>query len=120
MRTRPVSLTIVAWLFLVVGFWGLVHAGQRLLQDASASSFGRHEVVDVSLAAASGVLAGLGGGFLLGGRNWARWAIVVWMAFHLVISAMHSTEMLLVHTAIFAPIFFFLFRRPASVYLTRT
>jgi hypothetical protein len=38
------------------------------------------------------------------------------MAFHIVISALHSVLQLSIHVAIFSVILFFLFRRPESEY----
>ena len=62
------------------------------------------------------VLAIVAGVFMLYGRNWARWLLVAWMVFHLVISALHSTLMLLFHAVIFTGILYLLFRPPASAY----
>ena len=56
------------------------------------------------------------GVFMLYGRNWARWLLVAWIAFHICISALHSPLMLLMHVAIFSIILFFVFRRAASAY----
>jgi len=56
------------------------------------------------------------GVFMLYGRNWARWLLVAWMAFHIVLSALHSALQLLMHAVIFSVILYFLFRRPASAY----
>jgi len=40
------------------------------------------------------------------------------MAFHIVLSAMHDLPQLLVHCAIFGPILYVLFRRPATAFFT--
>ena len=88
----------------------------RYVRALSASAGGpdRHETLDYVYAASSQILALVGGAFLLAGRDWARWVLVVWMAAHLVLSAVHSAEQLLVHCALFTPIVYFLFRRRAS------
>ncbi len=119
MSTRPRSITILGWLFIAVGAGGLVAGSWRYIQALSASAGGidRHETLDYAYAAASQILALAGGAFLLRGRRWARWALVVWMAAHVVLSAMHATEQVLVHCALFAPIGYFLFRRRASAFL---
>ena len=54
--------------------------------------------------------------FMLRGHNWARWLLVAWIAFHIVISALHSFLQLALHVIIFSVILFFLFRRPAAEY----
>jgi hypothetical protein len=52
---------------------------------------------------------------LLRGYPWARWLLAGWMAFHIVLSALHDMETLLVHVALFAPILYLLFRpRPEA------
>jgi hypothetical protein len=56
------------------------------------------------------------GVFMLYGFNWARWLLVVWIAFHIVISILHSPFQLLVHTVLFAVVLYFLFRRQSSAY----
>jgi len=70
----------------------------------------------VHLARIAAIVSGL---FMVRGHNWARWLLVVWILFHLVISAMHSLTQLLLHAAIFTVILFFIFRRDASLYFTR-
>jgi hypothetical protein len=56
------------------------------------------------------------GAFMLRGRNWARWGLVVWLAYHVVLSALHTPFELLVHGLLFAVVLYFLFRQRASAY----
>jgi len=56
------------------------------------------------------------GVFMLKGHNWARWLLVLWIAFHIIISALHSTLFLLMHVVIFSVILYFVFRRQSSSY----
>ena len=69
----------------------------------------------VHLSHLASIVAGL---FMLRGHNWARWLLVAWIAFHIVISALHSVLQLLIHVVIFGVILFFLFRRPANTYFS--
>jgi hypothetical protein len=56
-----------------------------------------------------------GGGLgLLRGRNWARWLLVAWMVFHVGLSVYHSLAKVPMHSAIFAPILYFLFRHSSA------
>ena len=110
MRARPISITIVGWLFVAVGAVGLAGQVRRLLDGEEFDH-------DMAYASASELASVLGGAFLLGGRNWARWLLVAWMVFHIVLSALHDVPKLLVHAAIFAPIFYVLFRARASEFL---
>jgi hypothetical protein len=48
--------------------------------------------------------------------NWARWLLVVWMAFHIVLSALHSLAEVLIHCVLFTAILYLLFRRQSEPY----
>ena len=56
------------------------------------------------------------GAFMLKGHNWARWLLVLWVTFHIIISALHSILFLLMHVVIFFVILYFVFRRQSSAY----
>ena len=62
------------------------------------------------------ILAVLCGVFMLRGFNWARWLLLVWIAYHVILSVFHSPFELAVHGLLFAVIAYFLFRPQASVY----
>lgn len=114
MRERPLSITILGWLFMVFGSITLIGGLLPLAVVDTAGlidEFKSHWMVHLSRLAAI-----VGGLFMLHGFNWARWLLVVWMVFHIVISAAHSWLQLLIHLLIFSLILFFLFRRPASEY----
>jgi cytochrome b subunit of formate dehydrogenase len=64
----------------------------------------------------SRILAVLSGVFMLYGFDWARWLLVVWLVFHVILSVLHSPFQLLVHSLLFAVVLYFLFRPPASAY----
>lgn len=117
MRARPVSLTLVGWLFIVTGVVGAARGAWNAIQAESPLS--AHELGDLGWLALSEALAVSGGVATLLGRGWARCVLLVWMVGHLVISALHSVSLLLVHVAIFAPIVFLLFRPAATEYFRR-
>ena len=75
------------------------------------AEFKQHWMVHLSRLAA--IVSGL---FMLRGHNWARWLLAAWIAFHIVLSAVHSWLQLLIHVLIFSVILFFLFRPRASEY----
>jgi hypothetical protein len=105
----PVPLALVGWLFVAVGVGGIASHGWTFLHAS-----GPGEAADFAWAGGSGALALIGGTFLLLRRGWARWVLAFWMAGHIVLSAMHETEKLVVHVVIFTPIAWILFRRPAA------
>ena len=104
MPQRPRSITIISWLFIVFGSVALI--GGLITTDLKSHWY-------VHLSRLLQIVAGI---FMLYGRNWARWLLVAWIAFHIIISALHSTLFLVMHVAIFTVILFFLFRRQASAY----
>ena len=109
MNKRPTSVTVISGLFLVTGVVGLAyHATEFKLQSPFQS--GVFWVCLVRLLAIVGAL------FMLRARNWARWLLVIWMAYHVGLSAFHSASQSIIHGLLLAVFAYFLFRRPASVY----
>ncbi len=113
MSKRPLSITALGWLFIVVGAGSLIHHLAEFKAHPQAESALPLIVLVQSLAL-------LGGVFLLFGQNWARWLLATWMAFHVVISASHALHPLLVHLVLFGIIGYFLFRPAASAYFRGT
>ena len=109
-RKRPLSITIIGWLFVVFGGITLLSGVPPFGNTADLTS---HWYVHLSR-----ILAIVAGAFMLKGRNWARWLVVAWMAFHIVVGALHGLVTLLTHVVIFSVIFFFIFRRPAASYFS--
>jgi hypothetical protein len=70
----------------------------------------------VSLVRALAIVAG---GFMLRGSNWARWLSMLWISFHVIISAFHSIKELAIHILVFAAFAFVLFRSDAADYFRR-
>jgi hypothetical protein len=54
--------------------------------------------------------------FMLRGCNWARWLLLVWIAYHVILSAFHSLSELVMHSLLFALVAYFLLRPQASAY----
>lgn len=117
MKERPLSITIISWLFILFGsialLSGLLPIGGATA-DQLVAEFKSHWMVHVARLAA--IVSGL---FMLRGFNWARWLLVAWIVFHITIGALHSLTQLLIHVAIFSVILFFLFRPRASAYFVR-
>ena len=107
MKRRPLSITIISWIFIVFGSIALL-SGVVPLADLKSHWY-------VHLSRILQIVAGV---FMLYGRNWARCLLVAWVAFHIVVGAMHGIVTLLMHVVIFSVILFFLFRPPASSYLS--
>ena len=105
MRKRPLSVIVIAWLYIATGAVGLaVHVANRALES------------DIILIAIVEVLAVIAGAFLLRGSNWARWLAIAWIAFHVILSAFHAWSELLVHAVLCAAFAYLLFRPQTNEY----
>lgn len=108
MEQRPRSITIIGWFFVIFGSLALLSG---VIPPHHLAELKSHWYVHLSR-----ILQIIAGAFMLRGQNWSRWLLVVWIAAHIVISALHSWMMLLMHVVIFSIILFFLFRGNASHY----
>jgi hypothetical protein len=105
MTRRPLSVTFVGWLYLVVNVIGLARHYSDVLPPHHA------EDLWIDLVRLIGVLAGA---FLLRGAFWAPWLALVWMAFHVWVGWLNGLTAGLVHSAFFLLILYLLFLRPDS------
>jgi hypothetical protein len=110
-KKRPISITILSWLYIVVG---------ALSTASHYADFRAHrpvlnEVVWITVLGAAAIVAGV---FMLRGQNWARWLALLWMATHVVISALQLMRGLVIHSVLFVLIAYLLFRREAREYFS--
>lgn len=103
---RPLSVTILACVYLAVGVIGFAAHFRELLA-------GHQDAVPMELTELAAILCGT---FLLRGHNWARWIAVAWIAFHVVLSAFHAIPELAIHAVFCAVIAWLLFRPEAARY----
>ena len=109
MTKRPISVTIIGWIFVAAGITGIGYHSPEINPHALFEA-------DLLLAMSSLLVAILAGMFLLRGANWARYLALLWMSFHVVMSAMHSMPKLAMHAVLLAGLAYFLFRKDASEY----
>lgn len=122
MTKRPGSLTLVGWLFIAVGSVGLLSDLAPLVTSRATEHLAELKAegwADLGPAWTSRALAVLGGAFVLRGSSWARWVLVVWMGFHIWVSAVHSAWALVTHSVAFTVVLYLLFRPRASAYFRR-
>jgi hypothetical protein len=110
---RPPSVTGIAWLFIAAGSVGLVYHATKLRVPGPLDP----EMVWVLVLR---LLAIVGGPFLLRGAGWARWLLLAWIAYHVVLSAIHSWSDTLVHAVLLALIAYGLLRADAAAYFRGT
>lgn len=109
MNKRPRAVTVIGCLYILVGAVGFVFR----LRDLMANPAFGYDGVLIELTE---LLALIFGVFLLRGQNWARWGVLAWMAFHVLLSTFHALREFLVHASIFAVMAWFLFRPAAARY----
>lgn len=112
MAKRPLSITIIGWMFIGAGSIGLLYH----LSEFKTRSLFEQSLVWICFVR---LLAIVGGMFMLRGFTWARWLLVVWMTFHVILSAFHSLLEVLVHGVLLGVVAYFLFRPQASAYFRR-
>ncbi|HEX4020010.1 MAG TPA: hypothetical protein VHX63_02605 [Acidobacteriaceae bacterium] len=105
LNRRPLSITILACLYLAVGILGFAFHFRELLSLQP----------DIGWIELTEFLAIVAGAFMLRGHNWARWLAIAWIAFHVAIS-FPVLRMVAIHFLFFAVIAWFLFRPTASRY----
>jgi hypothetical protein len=105
---RPFQVTILGWLFIVVG---MLNGGYHLWKGTlDRWTF---------LIAGIGIVAIVAGAFLLRGARWARWLVLAWLAFHVVVSALNSVWDALPHIVLLLIVGYFLLGPPTSKYFQR-
>jgi uncharacterized membrane protein HdeD (DUF308 family) len=102
---RPIEVTILGCLFIVVGVVSLLYHLLKSSLDVWT--------LPISLIGLTAIVCGV---FLHQGRAWARWLLFAWLAFHVFVSAFHSLSDCLAHLALLLVIAYFLLASPASVY----
>lgn len=105
----PVSVLVIALLYLAVGVVGFIAHFHTLLAWQKDSVW----------VESTEFLAVVTGVFLLLRQNWARWLAVAWIAFHVVISAFNSYSQAAVHAAFMGLILWALFQPEARGYFKR-
>jgi hypothetical protein len=105
---RPFQVAMLGWLFIVVG-------GLSTTYHLLNSPLDRW-TVPITLV---GIMAIVAGVFLLRGARWARWLVLAWLAFHVVVSALNSLSDALAHVVLLSAVAYFLLGPPTSKYFQR-
>jgi hypothetical protein len=109
MNKRPLSVTIIACVYIAVGAMGFAYH----LKEFSASHAFQNDFIAIELIRLVAIVCGV---FLLRGRNWARWLALAWIAFHVILSAFHAWSQLAIHSLFCAVIAWLLFRPESARY----
>jgi uncharacterized membrane protein HdeD (DUF308 family) len=105
---RPFQVTVLGWLFIVVGILSTAYHLWKGTLD--------RWTVPIMLV---GIIAIVGGVFLLRGARWARWLLLAWLAFHVGVSALNSLSEALPHVVLLLVVGYVLLGPPTSKYFER-
>jgi hypothetical protein len=122
MRNRPLSVTIVSWIFIVLGAGALVGSFlpktpevQKQLSEFSAlHPFG---VVLMYVGFLMGIICGA---FMLRGANWARWLFLAWFGYNTIENFIRSPVRNLPAVLLMGIAVYLLFRPEATAYFRGT
>jgi hypothetical protein len=109
MNKRPLSVTIIGCVYILTGVGGLVSH----FSDFKAPNPFQFDIIGVAFVRLIAVVCGV---YMLRGQNWARWVALAWIAFHVIVSALHTLRELSMHILICAILAYFLFRPVAARY----
>jgi len=113
MNKRPRSITIISAIFIAFGGIALLTS---LLSPVDALRHIAGHPFEYAPIYVARILAVLCGVFMLYGFNWARWLLVGWIGFHVIVGVLHSPWSTLVHSLLFGVVAYFLFCPRASAY----
>jgi len=108
MNKRPISVTLISCLFIAAGAVGIIYHAAELKQIAINP--------ETILVLAVRLLAIAGGVFALRRTNWARWLLLAWIFYHVIISFFHTSAELIMHAAIMIVTIAALFHPKANAY----
>jgi hypothetical protein len=109
MPKRPLLVTLLSLLLIVMGTVGLIY---HLREFRGFSPFPL-ELVLISLLR---ILAIVSGAYMLRGANWARWLAVSWIALHVGVSYFNGWGEMAMHAVILVVFVVALFNRRAGEY----
>ncbi len=102
---RQWPVIVVSCVLIVAGIAGIVYHLPEWKHDSI--SHGMLPLIVRLLAIVCGV-------FMLLGKNWARWLAVIWLAYHVGLSAFHSVGQTVFHLVLLVVFAWVLFRREAG------
>ncbi len=123
MKERPTSITVIAWILIVMGVIALIASSISLNNPMTKDIMGRSPIpIPVQYVMMyAGLLVQLVSGIaMLKGQNWARFLYVIWSIIGLVVGFATSPmkTAIIPSVVIFLIIAFFLFRPAANEYFS--
>lgn len=106
---RPISITLVACLYILVGVAGFAFHFKELTTR-------QPDAVMIELTELIALVCGVS---ILRAQNWARWLALAWVVMHVIISLFHPIGELAVHLVLCVAIAWVLFRSEGRRYFRR-
>jgi len=104
MHKRPLSITIISWIFILVGVVALAYHSTHPKED---------NILWILFVRFLALVCGV---CMLFRQNWARWLTAASLTYHAYLSVHHKISELIIHALLFIVIAFFLFRPSSSAY----
>ncbi|HTH56604.1 MAG TPA: hypothetical protein VL728_11215 [Cyclobacteriaceae bacterium] len=108
---KSIPIIILSCLFIIAGVVGVIYHADDLKQIAVS-----REAFWVLLIR---LLAIIGGVFALRRKNWARWLLLGWISYHVILSLYHPLSELLVHVVLLVAVAYFYFLSKTSSYFSK-
>ena len=123
MKNRPTSVTVIAWVLIVMGGISLISTTVMINNPMAHDLMSKSPIsipVQYAMAYIGSLIMIVSGIAMLGGHNWARFLYVVWSAIGFVIGIATSPMKvaLIPGFVVFVVIAFFLFRPKATQYFS--
>ena len=125
MNARPTSVTVIAWILIALGAFGLVsivtNMSNPLARELLANSPISYEM-HMALSGISSLLSIVCGYYILKGQDWARVVYMIVNAIGILIALATSPMKtpILISVVLLAVIAFFLFRGPANAFFGKS
>lgn len=116
MSKRPISITIIGWLFIAIGLGAHFDTISHLNRYRSSGAPVGEWIYGFLLMELTRVLAIVSGVLMLRRYNFGRWLCIAWMAFHVILSISHTKMELAVHAIFLLLLTLLLFRHRATEY----
>jgi len=112
MKGRPLPVIIISILFILSGGIGFAYHVKELLELHNHLN----ETIWILFLRILALVCGL---LLLFRINWARWLLIAWLIYHVILSAFHSTSQTIVHILFLILVSVLLFLPISSAYFER-
>ena len=114
MNKRPLSIAVLGWIFIAFGAITIIASAVSGVDTPSQrEALSSSEAIPILAARLLAIFCGV---FLLLGFNWARYVLIVWILYHVILSLFHPPFEIIAHSLLLIVAVYVLFRPQASAY----